>query len=54
MIKIIVEIELDNIITVKRLTIPYAINKDSVKRNQYIREYYINLGYVVGNHLRIC
>lgn len=52
-IKIHVEIELDGVITAKRLEIPLNI-RHTVMENQYIRIYFTNLGYTVGDHLRIC
>jgi hypothetical protein len=48
-----VEIELNKVITVKSLKIPYELLTDAVKRNQYIREYFISLGYDVG-YIRVC
>ncbi|MCE5220120.1 MAG: hypothetical protein LLF98_02335 [Clostridium sp.] len=50
--KIYVEIELDGVITAKKLEMPNDI-RHTVEENQYIRDYFINLGYKVG-YIRIC
>ncbi len=47
-----VEIELNNAITVKRLEIPDNI-RYTVELNQYIRNYFTELGYNVGNYLSV-
>lgn len=54
MIKITVEIELDKIITAKQLQIPLELKHDFVKLNDYVRTYYKELGYEVGNYIRVC
>jgi hypothetical protein len=51
--KITIEIELDNVITAKQLPVPTDLIYD-VKLNQYIRDYYKDLGYKVGNYIRVC
>lgn len=51
--KITIEIELDNVITAKQLQVPTELVYD-VKLNQYIRDYYKELGYTVGNYIRVC
>ena len=50
---IYVEIELNNTITVKKMQIPTNLMYD-VKRDQFIRDYFSELGYEVGNHLKVC
>jgi len=50
---IYVEIELDGVITAKNLRIP-ADMRYKTEVYQYIRNYFIELGYNVGNYLRIC
>jgi hypothetical protein len=50
--KIYVEIELDEIITVKTLNMPRELIH-TTEVYQYIRNYFTGLNYKVGNHLRI-
>ncbi len=52
--EIYVDIELDGIITVKRLKVPIDIIYDYTKANDYIRSYFSDLGYKVGPNLRVC
>lgn len=52
-----VEIELDGVITTKRLKLPENLLSksisNSVTRIEYIRKYFTDMGYTVGNHIRI-
>ena len=48
-----IEIELNNTITVKRLKIPINLLYSHDKL-EYIRNYFIGLGYEVGEYIRIC
>lgn len=48
-----IEIELNGTITIKRIKIP-SYMRYQTRVYQYIREYFINLGYVVGDYIRIC
>ena len=50
---IYVEIELDGVITAKNLRIPAEI-RYTANVNQFIRDYFSNMGYDVGIYLRIC
>jgi len=49
---IYVEIEINGIIAAKRLKVPTEIRYTAMI-NQYIRNYFTELGYDVGNYLRI-
>lgn len=50
---IYIEIDLDNVITVKKLKIPAELKHD-IKLYDFIRNYYKSMGYVVGQYIKIC
>lgn len=52
--KLTIEVELNGVITAKELKLPEEKSKYDVDINQFIRNYYIDLGYNVGNYIRIC
>jgi hypothetical protein len=52
--KIFVEIEINKVITAKSLQVPINLINDSVKRNMFIRNYFTELGYLVGQNIRVC
>lgn len=52
--KLYLEIELDGVITAKRVQVPLNIDYGSPEMFQYIRKHFSGLGYTVGSRIRCC